>query len=550
VTSRANQRRLFLASALIGVWAVGGWAIPVASAQGDSPRVERQVRAHGRSVPVKTHIDTDAELGPAANLVRAQRARQTLGVAASGSAGALTTPATTASWLADSWCGTERASDDTADAAYPGAPVVKVLYARPHGSADRFSQFANVLQSQAKAMSTLVYGTSGDRKTVRFDAGTSCGAGYVDIQSIELAHPLSYYVALAVDGSPSRFDAIVSDVQAAVPNTSQKRNYLIYADYLGGGSFSAAGQAELYGDDSAGAANIANTGGLHAVVYGTGQPYFSDSDPSFAGLVALHETSHTLGAVQDSAPHSTQAGHCYDEWDVMCYADGGTYGPGGALSYAPECGNSTNQAYDCHQDDYFNAVPPGGSYLATHWNLYDSVFMCSSGACGSPVGGAATGTGTAGTGTPTTVFGGGQPAPPAVSPVETARNPPPASPGPLSASALARAVGLVGAGARLAVNTRRRGPFIVLGRARCPSVCDGSISLSARAGRTVSLGRASFRLRAGQSTTLGISLGDAGRRLLRRRGRLPAIATLGVRHPEGTTTWVTRAVTLRATRST
>lgn len=540
-------RTRILPGALMALVATGACAAPIASAQGDSPRLQRQVRAHGRSVPVESHVDTDSELGPAANLLRAQRVRHALG--SDGSGGALTTPATSAGWMADSWCGTERSDDDTANAVNSG-PVIKVLYARPSGSVDRFSGFANVIQGQAKSLSTLVYTTSGDRKSIRFDLGTACGAAYLDVQSIQLAHTLSYYQGLTAGGSPSRFDAILDDVQAAVPATAQKRNYLIYADYLGGGSFPAAGQAELYGDDRSGAANVANTGGLRAVVYGTGEAYFSDSDPSFANLVPLHETSHTLGAVQDSAPNSTQAGHCYDEWDVMCYADGGSRGASSDITYDSTCGSSSIQAYDCHQNDYFNPAPAAGSYLATHWNLYDSVFLCSSGACsGVPVGGTGGGTGIGPVPGPApgpTNVPGGLPAPSPVNPPQNTGNPAPASAASLSASALARAVGLVGAGARLAVKARRRRPLIVVGRARCPSICSGSISLYTRGGHAVRLGRATFSLRAGQTTALGVSLSDAGRRLLRRRGRVPASVTLGARNPGGSTIWVTRAFTLRS----
>ena len=542
-------RRRFLALVLAAL-AMTSVSASAASAQGDSPRVERHVRAHGRSVPVESHVDTDAELGPAANLMRAQRARRALGVAGSQSDGGLAAPATTAGWLSDTWCGTETSGDDTAHAVDRSAALVKVIYARPAGAADRFTQFAGVIQSQIKALSTLVYSTSGDRKAVRFDLGTSCGAGAVDIQSIELPHSASYYQSLSTSSTPTRFRAIIDDVASVVANTSQKRNYLIYGDYLGGGSFPAAGQGELYGDDSVGATNLANAGGLRAVVYGTGEQYFSDSDPSFADVVPLHELSHNLGAVQDSAPHSTQAGHCYDEWDIMCYTDGGTYGPGGTLTYATDCGTAGAQAYDCHQDDYFNAAPAAGSYLTTHWNVYSSAFLCSTGTCGVGSGssggatGGATGTGPVTGGGATTIFGG-QPAPSAVNPAEPARNPEPASSSRLSPSELARAVALVGVGARLAVKTRRR-PFIVLGRARCPAVCAGSISLYGRGGRTLRLGRATFGLRAGQTTVLGVRLNPAGLQLLRRRGRLPASVTLGAANADGATTWVTRSFMLRS----
>ena len=37
----------------------------------------------------------------------------------------------------------------------------------------------------------------------------------------------------------------------------------------------------------------------------------------------LHELSHSLGAVQNSAPHSSRRGHSYDDHDVMRYDAGG-----------------------------------------------------------------------------------------------------------------------------------------------------------------------------------------------------------------------------------
>jgi hypothetical protein len=95
----------------------------------------------------------------------------------------------------------------------------------------------------------------------------------------------------------------------------------------------------------------------------------------------LHEIGHLLGAVQLTAPHSTGAGHCTDGWDVMCYADGG---PNDQMTY-PCPGDSGHAAFDCNHDDYFNPAPAAWSYLGTHWNAYDSVFLCSLSECAPPV---------------------------------------------------------------------------------------------------------------------------------------------------------------------
>ena len=87
----------------------------------------------------------------------------------------------------------------------------------------------------------------------------------------------------------------------------------------------------------------------------------------------LHEMGHNLGAVQGGAPHSTGtvgsqvAGHCTDEWDVMCYADGGS---NNALTHpCPQRSDTVTETFDCGGDDYFNPAPAAGSWLASHWNV-------------------------------------------------------------------------------------------------------------------------------------------------------------------------------------
>ena len=81
----------------------------------------------------------------------------------------------------------------------------------------------------------------------------------------------------------------------------------------------------------------------------------------------IHELLHLLGSVMYSAPNSNGLGHCRDEVDIMCYSEGG-------VQTELRC-NVQVELLDCGSDDYFNARPPIGSYLSTHWNTANSKFL-------------------------------------------------------------------------------------------------------------------------------------------------------------------------------
>jgi hypothetical protein len=89
----------------------------------------------------------------------------------------------------------------------------------------------------------------------------------------------------------------------------------------------------------------------------------------WGGGVEAHELFHTLGAVQQSAPHSTPYGHCYDERDAMCYLDGSI------ARMRSICPKAIEWQIDCNHDDYFNPKPKAGSYLDKKWNTADSRFL-------------------------------------------------------------------------------------------------------------------------------------------------------------------------------
>ena len=87
--------------------------------------------------------------------------------------------------------------------------------------------------------------------------------------------------------------------------------------------------------------------------------------------VEAHELFHNLGAVQYSSPNSSRAGHCNDEYDVMCYDDGGSRST--MRINAP--GRSNNAVLDCGHNDYFDPTPASGTYLARKWNTARSSFL-------------------------------------------------------------------------------------------------------------------------------------------------------------------------------
>ncbi len=312
------------------------------------------VRRAGRRIRVESHLDR--------HVARIPRARLSARAAA------------VSDDLAATWCGTET----DADRANPlnSAPQIKVVYAHPSDVPSRLGQYGDLIQSSVRTAAEVIEARAGGSRTLRLDVGSSCGTQYLDIASVELPHTQDWYHQnKAVD---------TAAIRAELGLPAGEVNLLVWADDIGVGT-DPLGVGQTILDNRPGAQNYNAYGGRDALMIGRGKTYFFDDAPAQSwqpASVALHEVTHTLGAVQNGAPHSSKAGHCTDEWDIMCYADGSASNAidGSALTF-PCAGSEAAEVYDCGGDDYFNVSPAPGSWLASHWNVAFSPFLCAASAC-------------------------------------------------------------------------------------------------------------------------------------------------------------------------
>lgn len=255
--------------------------------------------------------------------------------------------------MATDWCGDEKATDDAVnETGALDAHKIRAVEAVP---ADRSpsSGTRTGIQRIVATLSAHVAAESGQRRSLRFDMGTRCGPRYLDILTLRLPKTSAAYGSDACNTGP-----LLADVRSALPKGSGPRNAVVFAPSIACSSM--AGFGEFRYDDRPGSANVSNQGGFVAVSF------------LLNSGVALHEIGHNLGAVQMSAPHTDVYAHCWDKDDVMCYP---------YTQYLPRsplrpCDSPRVEPFDCGKDDYFNPDPAPGSYLDTHWNVYDSAFMC------------------------------------------------------------------------------------------------------------------------------------------------------------------------------
>ncbi|MFE6054374.1 RICIN domain-containing protein [Kitasatospora sp. NPDC056446] len=231
-----------------------------------------------------------------------------------------------------------------------GGNRVQVVYVHTPGN-DRFAQYLPSFKKWAADVD-VIYNASaaetGGERHVRFVTEADCSASVLNVQ---------------ISDAEIRDFSASNRALAAQGFNRKDRKYMMFTDakvYCGIGTFA--------GDERPGQDNLSNFG-----------PSYGRTDSGcWSGSTAAHELGHNLGAVNNSAPNSSKAGHCTDEWDIMCYSDAPDYPQ--MRIVCPD--RAHDDRLDCNHDDYYNTAPSPGSYLATHWNVAGNRFLIAGGGTG------------------------------------------------------------------------------------------------------------------------------------------------------------------------
>lgn len=221
----------------------------------------------------------------------------------------------------------------------------QVMYVRAAGTPDRYGTYLASFLQWAWEADQIYRGSAldtGGLRRIRFVQGPSCA-------------PTVLNVTLSAAGDDTLSNTI-NELDAAGYDRSD-RKYMIFMD-----ANVLCGVGTMVADDRAGQENWNNIG-----------PDYGRIDAGcWSGDIAAHEHMHTMGGVQNSAPHASGGNHCTDEYDVMCYSDEPNRP---AMQVLCSTTNRDWSRFDCNYDDYFNTNPPAGSYLATRWNAANNRFL-------------------------------------------------------------------------------------------------------------------------------------------------------------------------------
>ncbi len=226
---------------------------------------------------------------------------------------------------------------------------VQVVYAREPSTASRYAALLPSLRSfVADVDDTFALSSPTSGRRVRWVQDAACIPAVPEV--------------VVPDGTLTGNRGVrdLATSLAAAGYDRPDRKYLVFAD-----AASLCGIGQMLLDDSAAASN-ANNGGIETYAR-VDTPCWAAGDGEHS--TPAHELMHMLGGVQPSAPNATSFGHCTDESDAMCYADG----PGASITSTCTAPGAES-LFDCNRNDYFDSGPTPGP-LARAWNTATSSFL-------------------------------------------------------------------------------------------------------------------------------------------------------------------------------
>ena len=279
------------------------------------------------------------------------------------------------------WCGDERTTDDVAHAALPAdLPALQDRLRPPRRPARPLRRLdATRCRPTSRSSSASSPPRAAARKALRFDMGTRCGPQYVDVQVVA-PEPVRARLRrqLQRDRRRGRDPARAAPTRRATWSCSPTRSTAARYDYgLGENVLGSYGERPRRRQRAQ--PRRLRLGAVHPA---TARPRPAPARAA-GGPRGCCTRSRTTSAACSGRPRTRRSrsvcsdpryGHCWQGDDVMCYLEDS--GAAHAMrNDCPRIGGAIPQVYDCGRDDYFNPAPAAGSYLATHWNVYDNAFL-------------------------------------------------------------------------------------------------------------------------------------------------------------------------------
>ena len=248
------------------------------------------------------------------------------------------------------------------------------VYAHASDRPSNLDEFGGLLQRYTFTASAVLERQY--RRAIRFDIGTPCGRGQLDISTLRLPLTTAELNAAAEARGTATFDAVAQSLRLAgygvagnsepfELRASRTENFLVFLDAPHPARTCGQGTALL--DSTRSETNANNMGGKLAVIFRDGSDFCGPD-------VVRHEIGHNLGALQPDAPNTTDGVHCNDAFeDTMCSWESPKIS-GGAFN---------SMWFDYGNDDYWD--PPNGQPLGW-WTLNLSRFLCTDPGCNRPDG--------------------------------------------------------------------------------------------------------------------------------------------------------------------